>query len=104
MIRAARAIYKKGRLTFLDKTVVPKDGTEVIVTFTDDSSDRIPVDEAIKALRGRGKGERLVEKLLESRREDLKKDERYFCKLKQPPRICCLGNLCLDLLEFAQDR
>ena len=81
MIMAARAIYKKGRLTFLDETVVPKDGAEVIVTFTDDTSDRIPVDEAIKALRGRGKGENLLEELLKSRKEDLELDERNYRRL-----------------------
>jgi len=82
MIKAARAIYKRGRLTFFDKTEIPKDGTEVVVTFTDDISDKIPVDEAIKALRGRGKGERLVEKLLESRREDLEKDDKNYSRLR----------------------
>ena len=81
MIRAVRAIYKKRRLTFLDETVVPKDGAEVIVTFTDDTNDRIPVDEAIKALRGRGKGEGLLEELLKSRREDLEKDEERYSRL-----------------------
>ncbi|MDQ1318046.1 MAG: hypothetical protein QG588_1702 [Candidatus Poribacteria bacterium] len=81
MIMAARAIYKKGRLIFFDKTEIPKDGAEVVVTFTNDISDKIPVDEAIKALRGRGKGERLVEKLLESRREDIEKDEESYSRL-----------------------
>jgi hypothetical protein len=82
MIMAAKAIYKKGRLIFFDKTEIPKDGAEVVVTFTDDISDKIPVDEAIKALRGRGKGERLVEKLLKSRREDLEKDDKNHSRLR----------------------
>jgi len=34
------------------------------------------VKSSILALRGRGKGERLVERLLQSRREDQRRDER----------------------------
>ena len=34
------------------------------------------------ALRGRGKGERLVEKLLQSRREDQEHDERTYRHLR----------------------
>jgi hypothetical protein len=41
-----------------------------------------PVAETIAALRGRGRGEHLVEKLLESRGEDKHADERFAAKLR----------------------
>ena len=81
MIREARAIYKKGRLIFLDKTILPKDGTEATVTFNDDTDDKISPEEAIKALNGCAKGEGLPEKLLEMRKEDLEKDEENYRRL-----------------------
>ena len=56
--------------------MMPKDGTEVIVTFSENPDKDISKRYAIKALWGRGKGERLVERLLQSRREDLECDER----------------------------
>lgn len=81
MIRETKAIYKKGRLIFLDKTIVPKDGTEVTVTFIDDTVDKIPVKDAIKRLRGRGKGEGLLDELLKSREEDRERDEKKYQRL-----------------------
>ncbi|MDQ1318047.1 MAG: hypothetical protein QG588_1703, partial [Candidatus Poribacteria bacterium] len=41
MLRSVRAIYNKERITFLDETVIPEDGTEVIVTFVDNSEEII---------------------------------------------------------------
>lgn len=75
-LQVVRAIYKSGTLTFTQPELTPQDGTEVILTYLDEKSveDRPPVD-PIQALRGRGKGERLVEKLLTSRREDRKQNE-----------------------------
>ena len=81
MIMAARAIYKKGRLIFFDKTEIPKDGAEVIVTFTDDSKNKMSGLDAIKALRGSGKGEGLLDELLKSRQEDIEKDEESYSRL-----------------------
>jgi hypothetical protein len=81
MIREAHAIYKKGRLIFLDKTVLPKDGTEVTITFKDDTDDKISFEDAIKALNGCAKGEGLLEKLLEMRKEDREKDEENYRRL-----------------------
>lgn len=81
-LQAARATYKDGRLIFADPEVVPKDGTEVVVTFVWESEkDVSPREDPIRALRGRGKGEGLVEKLLESRREDKERDERNRAQL-----------------------
>ncbi|MFB3042236.1 MAG: hypothetical protein ACE1ZS_10635 [Candidatus Poribacteria bacterium] len=76
MLKAVSAIYKEGKLIFADKNKVPKDGAEVIVTFVQDSNENPSKIDAIAALRGRGKGEKLVEKLLQLRREDLEHDER----------------------------
>jgi hypothetical protein len=82
MLRAVRAIYKEGKLIFANEKIAPKDGMEVIVTFLEDSDKRVPKIDAIAALRGRGKGERLVEKLLQSRQEDLERDERKYRYLR----------------------
>jgi len=41
-----------------------------------------PIADVIKALRGRGKGEELVEKLLRSRSEDRDHDERVNDRLR----------------------
>lgn len=75
-LQVVRAIYKSGTLIFTQPELTPRDGTEVILTYLDEggTADRHPV-EPIQALRGRGKGERLVEKLLESRREDRDQNE-----------------------------
>jgi len=78
MLKATYAIYKKGRLVFIDEQTVPEDGTKVIVIFLEEMGGTDP----IRALRGRGKGERLVEKLLKSRREDLEADERSYRDLR----------------------
>jgi len=79
MLKAAHAIYKDGRLIFANEHMVPKNGTEVIVTFFDEEQKNMSTEiDPIEALRGRGKGERLVEKLLQSRKEDLEHDERIY--------------------------
>lgn len=74
-LRTAHAIYRDGTLIFDDPEVAPEDGTEVVITFQEQLwTEGTPEADPIRALRGRGKGERLVEKLIESRREDR---ERY---------------------------
>ena len=78
MLKATYAIYKRGRLAFTDEQAVLKDGTKVIVIFSEGIAETDPIE----ALRGRGEGERLVEKLLKSRREDLEADERSYRNLR----------------------
>jgi hypothetical protein len=75
-LQVVRAIYKGGTLIFTQPELTPRDGTEVILTYLDEGQveSHRPVD-PVQALRGRGKGERLVEKLLESRREDRERNE-----------------------------
>ena len=76
-LQAVRAIYKDKTLIFADPELAPQDGTEVIVTFLGrDHTGTVPGVDPIQALRGRGKGEKLVDKLLQSRREDRERDER----------------------------
>ena len=76
-LHAVHAIYKDGGLVFTDPTLAPKDGTEVVVTYVEESHTEASLEEdPIQALRGRGTGERLVEKLLQARREDREHDER----------------------------
>jgi len=82
-LQTARAIYEDGRLIFADPWLVPRDGTEVVVTFLwEFEQDVIPEVDPIQALRGRGKGEGLVEKLLQSRHEDRELDERTHAYLR----------------------
>jgi hypothetical protein len=82
-LQVVRAIYKNGALIFTQPELTPRDGTEVILTYLDEGSveDHHLVD-PIQALRGRGKGERLVEKLLESRREDRERNESTSTSLR----------------------
>ncbi|MBC8232214.1 hypothetical protein H8E77_21930 [bacterium] len=83
MLKAAHAIYKEGRLIFANEQIVPQDGTEVIVTFFEEAKESVKAStDAIKALRGRGKGEKLVEKLLHLRQEDLEHDEENYRRLR----------------------
>jgi len=78
-LQSARAVYREGRLVFATPNVAPKDGTEVVVTYAEElPEETASVENLIGALRGRGKGERLTEKLLLSRREDRERDEREF--------------------------
>ena len=76
-LRTARAIYKDGNLVFADPALAPKEATEVVVTYVEPSEVGTTAQaDPIQALRGRGRGERLTEKLLQSRREDRQRDER----------------------------
>jgi hypothetical protein len=75
-LQVVRAIYKGGALTFAQPELAPRDGAEVIVTYlAEGESEALRQEDPLQALRGRGKGERLVEKLLRSRREDRERDE-----------------------------
>jgi hypothetical protein len=75
-LQVVRAIYKGGTLIFTQPELTPRDGTEVILTYVEEGrAEEQPTVDPIRALRGRGKGEHLVEKLLQSRREDRRRDE-----------------------------
>lgn len=74
-LQVVRAIYKGGTLTFAQPELAPRDGVEVIVTYLAEGEAAAQrQEEPLQALRGRGKGERLVERLLRSRREDRERD------------------------------
>jgi hypothetical protein len=82
-LQTVHAIFKNGTLIFADSTLVPKDGTEVVVTYLKEpKAEALEGRDPIKALRGRGKGERLVEKLWQVRREDREQDERSCRRLR----------------------
>lgn len=82
-LQAVRAIYKDGALVFADPELVPRDGAEVVVTFLEERGRDVTTEvDPIRALRGRGKGEGLVEKLLQSRREDQERDEQSRERLR----------------------
>lgn len=67
-LHAVHAVFKNGALIFADPTCVPPDGTEVVVTYCEAPHAEPPHDvDPLRALRGRSKGERLVEKLLRAR-------------------------------------
>jgi hypothetical protein len=81
-LQAVRALYTNGTLIFADVGSRPRDGMEVVVTFLEEPRrGLIPGEDALQALRGRGRGERLVERLLQSRREDRERDERRHTHL-----------------------
>lgn len=80
-LHTTQAIYANGRLIFMDPEQAPSDGTEVVVTFIEKSVNS-SVAETIHALRGRGRGEPLVQKLNQSRREDRIHDERTTKRLR----------------------
>lgn len=82
MLKAVHAVCQEGRFIFANEKITPKDGTEVVITFFEDSTESVSRVDAIASLRGRGKGERLVEKLLQSRQEDLEHDERNCRRLR----------------------
>ena len=82
-LQVVRAIYKGGTLVFTQPELTPRDGTEVILTYVEEEGIAEPLAvDPIRALRGRGKGERLVEKLLQSRREDRQRDESRSTALR----------------------
>jgi hypothetical protein len=82
-LHAVHAIFKDGTLVFADPALAPKNGAEVVVTYVEESStETLANGDPLGALRGRGKGERLVEKLLQARREDREHDERSYRHLR----------------------
>ncbi|MGE0681526.1 MAG: hypothetical protein AB7P69_11605 [Candidatus Binatia bacterium] len=82
-LQVVRAIYKRGVLIFAQPELTPRDGTEVVLTYVEEAERKEqPAADPIRALRGRGKGERLVEKLLQSRREDKQHDESSSTALR----------------------
>ena len=78
-LQAAHAIYENGRLIFTELDMAPANGSEVLVTYLARASKKTFTNiDPILELRGRGKGERLVEKLLKSRNEDRNRDECQY--------------------------
>ncbi len=76
MLQTVHAIYKNEKLIFADRTLIPENGSEVIITFIDKSPpETILKTDLVQELRGRGKGENLVQRLLQSRREERDRDE-----------------------------
>jgi len=78
-LQAVHAIFKDGRLIFADPDLMPGNDSEVLVTYLVRPTKKYIADiDQIVPLRGRGKGERLVEKLLKSRDEDRNRDEQKY--------------------------
>jgi hypothetical protein len=73
-MRVVRAIFDGQDIKPIDP-VTTKKKSEVLVIFPNDVERLVP-EEARKLLRGSGKGERLTEKLLKSRIEDLRLERR----------------------------
>ena len=80
-LQTAQAIYTDGKLIFADPTYTPRSGTEVVVTYLV-QNEETAIANTLKILRGRGKGENLVEKLLGLRNEDVEHDERTRGRLR----------------------
>ena len=82
-LQTVRAIYKDDKLIFADPRRIPEDGDEVVVTFVEKPRDQAATDmDPIQALKGRAKGEGLLERLLQSRREDRERDEQHTARLR----------------------
>ena len=80
-LQTAQAIYSHGMLIFADPDAAPSNGAEVVVTYLGEY--RVTsVSDAIRSLRGRGKGEQLLEKLLHIRHTDRKQDERSTARIR----------------------
>jgi hypothetical protein len=76
-LHTMHAIFKDGGFVFADPALAPQDGAEVVVTYVEEPYTEVPLEvDPLQALQGRGKGERLVERLLRARREDREHDER----------------------------
>lgn len=85
-LQTVHAIFRDGTLLFADPRLAPKGVNEVVLTYLEESPTELKADvHPIKALRGRGKGERLTEKLLESRLEDRKSDTNFIDALLERP-------------------
>lgn len=80
-LQTTQAIYTNGKLIFVDPEHAPQNGMEVVVTYLEAPEKTLNFD-VIKALRGRGKGENLVARLLQSRREDRISDEQATNRLR----------------------
>ena len=80
-LQTTQAIYANGKLIFLDPEHAPRNGVEVVVTYLEKPQE-LTISNTIQALRGRGKGEKLVERLLQSRQEDRVHDERVANRLR----------------------
>ena len=82
-LQTVRAIYENGSLIFTNPALAPKGRTEVVVTYLEEfQTEALSRVDPIQALRGRGKGERLVERLVQARREDRERDERSHRRLR----------------------
>jgi hypothetical protein len=80
-LQTTQAIYANGKLIFLDPELAPRDGMEAVATFLEDPQG-LTISNTIQALRGRGRSEKLVERLLQSRQEDRAHDERVANHLR----------------------
>jgi len=70
-LQTVHAIYKDEKLIFTDRSTLPENGVEVIITFINKSKPApVLATDPIRDLRGRGRGENLVHRLLKSRSED----------------------------------
>jgi hypothetical protein len=82
-LQAVHALYKGGTLIFTDPALAPRDGAEVVVTYVKElATEALSQEDPLEALRGRGRGERLTEKLLQARRRDREHDERSHRHLR----------------------
>ena len=80
-LQTTQAIFANGKLIFLEPQHAPRKGVEVGITYMEQSLES-DISATLQALRGRGKGENLVERLLQSRQEDRLDDERVVNRLR----------------------
>lgn len=80
-LQTTQAIYANGKLIFVNPELAPQNGMEVVVTYLE-KPQKTDTSDTLKALRGRGKGENLVARLLQFRQEDRIRDERTVNRLR----------------------
>ena len=68
-MKVARGLFDGERIKLIEP-ISTKEKTDVIIIFPDEV-EKYNSEIARKSLKGRGKGEKLIEKLLESRQEDI---------------------------------
>ena len=82
-LQSVHALFKGGVLIFADPALAPEEGTEGVVTYLEAAqTETLHGEDPILALRGRGQGERLVQRLWQARREDREHDERSHRRLR----------------------
>ena len=82
-MQTVHAKYRDRRLAFQGRAPAIPDGADVMVVFSAQMTEPVREEpDVVGLLRGRAKGERITEKLLEARREDRLKEQSYGANVR----------------------